>query len=343
MSLVMKVDGDRWRNHLRSVVASSPGIIPVAKGNGYGFGVGRLARRAEWLGVPTLAVGTYEELEQAISRFPGDLVVLTPWRPYLPEAVAALGHPRVIHTVGRTPDLVALDGCRVVIEVATSMRRHGFAPEQIEEVLTATDRSRVEAISVHLPLPGAENAHEFARLLATLAPAARAHGITEVWVSHLSNDQLRAAATEGLTLRPRVGTQLWLGGPGAIEVEASVLDQHPIKRGETFGYRRRSAKAPGHLLIVSGGTAHGFGLESPAGSLSARDRAATIARGGLDAMGRVRSPFFIADHQAMFAEPPHMQSSMLFIPSDAPLAAPGETVRARVRHTATLFDRVEIS
>ena len=49
MSLVLKVDGDRWRAHLRSVVAQNPGIVPVTKGNGYGFGLHRLARRAQWL------------------------------------------------------------------------------------------------------------------------------------------------------------------------------------------------------------------------------------------------------------------------------------------------------
>ncbi|MGN6723660.1 MAG: alanine racemase [Marmoricola sp.] len=342
MSLVMKVDGDRWREHLRSVAASSPGIIPVAKGNGYGFGVGRLARRAEWLGVETLAVGTYDELDQATSRFPGDIVVLTPWRPYLPSAVAALEDPRIIHTVGRMTDLTAVEGHRIVIEVATSMLRHGFAVDDLAPALEAAHRSRVEAISIHLPLPGVENAAELARILEVVGPAAQAHGVTQVWVSHLSNEQLRSASADGLTLRARIGTQLWLGDPAAITVEASVLDQHPISRGDLFGYRRRSAKGSGHLLIVSGGTAHGIGLEAPAGSLTTRDRAARVARGGLDALGRVRSPFFIEDHQAMFAEPPHMQSSMLFIPDGAPLVAPGGVVRARVRHTATTFDRVEI-
>lgn len=343
MSLVMKVDGDRWRDHLRAVAASSPGIIPVAKGNGYGFGVGRLARRAEWLGVETLAVGTYDELGQATSRFPGDIVVLTPWRPYLPAAVSALEDPRVIHTIGRMTDLAMVRGHRIVIEVATSMRRHGFEAHDLAAALDVAEGSRVEAISIHLPLPGAENAAELARLLDVIGSAASARGVREVWVSHLSDEQLRSALTNGLTLRPRIGTQLWLGDPGAITVEASVLDQHPISRGDVYGYRRRTAKASGHLLIVSGGSAHGIGLEAPAGSLTARDRAARVARGGLDALGRVRSPFFIGDHQALFAEPPHMQSSMLFIPDRAPLVAPGDVVRARVRHTATQFDAVEIA
>ena len=73
MSLTLTVDGDRWRAHLLETVAQHPGIVPVAKGNGYGFGLGRLARRAQWLagrsaetGAPVdlVAVGIYDEIEQ---------------------------------------------------------------------------------------------------------------------------------------------------------------------------------------------------------------------------------------------------------------------------------------
>ena len=62
MALTLYVDGDRWRTHLTDVLTRNPGLVPVAKGNGYGFGLHRLARKAEWLGVDTLAVGTYDEL-----------------------------------------------------------------------------------------------------------------------------------------------------------------------------------------------------------------------------------------------------------------------------------------
>jgi hypothetical protein len=47
MSLTLHVDGARWREHLLTTVGHHPGIVPVAKGNGYGFGLGRLARRAQ--------------------------------------------------------------------------------------------------------------------------------------------------------------------------------------------------------------------------------------------------------------------------------------------------------
>ena len=75
------------REHLLAVARANPGIVPVAKGNGYGFGIGRLARRAQWLDdqlradvpparVDQLAVGTYIELPEAAPRFDGDLLVV---------------------------------------------------------------------------------------------------------------------------------------------------------------------------------------------------------------------------------------------------------------------------
>ena len=45
MSLTLSVDGERWRAHLRATAERFPGLVPVAKGNGYGFTTGRLARR----------------------------------------------------------------------------------------------------------------------------------------------------------------------------------------------------------------------------------------------------------------------------------------------------------
>jgi hypothetical protein len=118
---------------------------------------------------------------------------------------------------------------------------------------------------------------------------------------------------------------------------------HELRRGDTFGYRGRSAPRDGHLLVVSGGTAHGIGLEAPKGDSGLRARAAVAARGGLDAMGVTRSPFWVDGKQRVFAEPPHMQASMLFLPRDARVPEVGELVDARVRYTATTFDRVEVA
>ena len=193
---------------------------------------------------------------------------------------------------------------------------------------------------MHLPIAAGAHLAEVEQVLAEAGP-----GIGQIWVSHLTDDELgrlRAAHPE-LRVRPRIGTDLWLGDRDALRVTSTVLDVHPLRKGEAFGYRGRSAPKDGHLLVVSGGTAHGIGLESPMSGSGLRDRAATLARGGLDAVGKVRSPFWVDGEQRLFAEPPHMQASMLLLPVGAAVPAVGDLVDARVRYTATTFDRVEIA
>jgi hypothetical protein len=96
-------------------------------------------------------------------------------------------------------------------------------------------------------------------------------------------------------------------------------------------------------VVVSGGTAHGIGLEAPTGGASLKDRAARVAKGGLDAAGFVRSPYTIDGKQRLFGEPPHMQASMLFLPSGAHVPEVGDEVDVRVRYTATSFDETVVS
>jgi alanine racemase len=346
VSLTLTVDGDRWRTHLRAVAGAAPGLVPVAKGNGYGFTLGRLARKADWLGVDTLAVGTYEELPEVATRFPGDLLVLTPWRPFQPAPDPRVA-PRVVHTVSRPDDVGALlaaqPGARYVLELATSMRRHGMTAQQLWEVAERRGGGRPEGVALHLPLAtGSGHQREAERLLTDVVAAALP--ATAVWVSHLTPAELTTLRSSyaDLTLRPRIGTDLWLGDRQALRVTATVLDVHELKRGDAFGYRGRTAPRDGHLLVVSGGTAHGIGLESPMGESGLKARAAVAARGGLDAIGLTRAPFWVDGKQRLFAEPPHMQASMLWLPGDAEAPEIGDEVDARVRYTATTFDRVDI-
>ena len=202
------------------------------------------------------------------------------------------------------------------------------------EVLRRHPDARLEGIALHLPLAQGNHLGEVSRLL-TDAIAADC-GIATVWVSHLTDDELTTLRQQygDFAVRPRIGTQLWLGDRGALNVTATVLDVHPVDRGDIFGYRARTAPKSGHLLIVSGGTAHGIGLEAPTGESSIKARAATLARGGLDAVGFVRSPYSIDGKQRLFAEPPHMQASMLFLPSmeygDRTNPAASRPPRARV-------------
>lgn len=53
----------------------------MAKGNGYGLGLSRLAAEATRLGVDRIAVGSVFEVAAVAQAFPGDILVLTPWDP----------------------------------------------------------------------------------------------------------------------------------------------------------------------------------------------------------------------------------------------------------------------
>ncbi|MBD8871020.1 alanine racemase [Nocardioides donggukensis] len=353
MSLTLYVDRARFRANQQRVLERRPGLVPVAKGNGYGVSVETLAAEAAALGVDVLAVGTYDELPAAESAFPGSLLVLTPWRPF-GAADRASSDPRVIHTVSRPDDLARLldtePGARFVLEHVTSMLRHGMTATQLRELAEARSGSGddgrlegLEGVAFHLPMTGGSHLAEVRRLLTDVVAAGLP--TRTVFVSHLTDDELAALARDwpDFTIRPRTGTDLWLGDREALRARATVLDVHPVDRGAVYGYRGRSAPRAGTILVVSGGTAHGIGLEAPTGAGTVRARAAALARGGLDAVGLVRSPYSIGGKPRLFAEPPHMQASMLFLPAGAPVPEIGDEVDVRVRFTATSFDRVQFS
>jgi len=341
--VTLYVDGERWRAHLQRVRDAHPGIVPVLKGNGYGFGLERLAQRAAWLGVDTVAVGTYAEVAPVVQHFNGSVMVLTPWRPFEHKAVF---DTHVVHTVGRLDDLRALSARdakpRVVLERLTSMRRHGFSARDLRAAATHLDGVAVEGVAMHLPISQGSHLTEVHRLMTDVVAAGLP--TNRVYVSHLTDTEMASLRQSypDYEFRPRIGTALWLGDRDALRVRATVLDVHPVERGDVYGYRSRTAPAAGTILVVSGGTAHGIGLEAPTGGATLKDRAARIAKGGLDAAGFVRSPYTVDGKQRLFAEPPHMQASMLFLSHGARVPSVGDEVDVRVRYTATSFDETVI-
>ena len=343
MPLTLYVDGERWRAHLQRVRDAHPGIVPVVKGNGYGFGLERLAQRAAWLGVDTVAVGSYAEVAPVVQHFHGSVMVLTPWRPFEHKAVF---DTHVVHTVGRLEDLRALAARegrpRIVLERLTSMRRHGLSARDLREAAAHLDGVAVEGVAMHLPISQGSHLTEVNRLMTDVVAAGLP--TNRVYVSHLTDTEMTSLRQSypDYEFRPRVGTALWLGERDALRVRATVLDVHPVERGDVYGYRSRTAPAAGTILVVSGGTAHGIGLEAPTGGATLKDRAARIAKGGLDAAGFVRSPYTVDGKQRLFAEPPHMQASMLFLSHGARVPSVGDEVDVRVRYTATSFDETVI-
>jgi hypothetical protein len=343
MSLTLYIAAPHWRGHMGEFCKRQPGLVPVIKGNGYGFGNARLATEAKGLGVDTVAVGEPEEVAEVGQVFGGDVLVLAPWQASCAEPDAGDLSARLLRTVSDLDTLEALakrgDRPRVVIEVMTSMHRHGIQPADLPAVVRLLPRVSCEGIALHLPMNG--DHYDFAAgvlgMVRDVAPA-----IDTAWVSHLGTDDIErlAAALPDLRVRPRVGTALWLGDRTALQARATVLDVHRMARGTPYGYRQRRARSRGTLVIVSGGTAHGIGLEAPkaASGLVARGKVAAI--GGLAATGYALSPFHVAGRQRWFAEPPHMQVSMIWLPSRVPPPERGDELDVDVRMTITAFDRI---
>ena len=83
MTFSLNVQAAKFRSHLVSVMngyaSAGAELVPVIKGNGYGFGRGQLAAEASRLGCNRIAIGTVWELGQSLADFSGEILVLEPF------------------------------------------------------------------------------------------------------------------------------------------------------------------------------------------------------------------------------------------------------------------------
>jgi Alanine racemase, N-terminal domain len=346
--VTLRLDGERWREHLRTVAGATPDIVPVIKGNGYGFGLRRLAEESATLGADTIGVGIPSEVSIVREAFPGDVVILNPWDAPGNLARELAKEPSVITTVSRLGDLKLLaasgDRPRVLVEVLTSMRRHGISLDQLGQVAPFLPDVRFEGWTIHLPLHTDGRYAEAERL----GHAALATAPGTLWFSHLPPEETVAVARQlggadagPVPVRQRVGTRLWLGDKTSRSTTATVLDVHEIKRGERAGYRQRICPADGWIVVVAGGTSHGIGMEAPTSAKTVRHRAIAFATGSLAAAGLALSPYTINGKKRWFLEPPHMQSSQVFLPRKERPPRIGQEVPVELRLTTATVDCVE--
>lgn len=302
MTIRLTVDRTRWWTHVTDVVAGVSGLVPVVKGNGYGFGRGELAALAAGLS-PLLAVGTMHEIQ----GLPDGVVpiVLTP-------TLRAPADTRPVLTVGSHAHIDALRGWggRVVVKLESDMHRYGGGIELVGEAQRAG--LRTVGVAIHPPIAGDDDAHrdQIVRRLPEIDPS------LDVWVSHLAPDTYESLPTSH-RYKLRLGTYLWHGDRGALRLEADVIDTKPVTGGTRVGYRQVEAPGDGTLVMVGAGTANGV---------------ATLDGG--------RSPFHHRRERLTLVEPPHMHTSMLFVPDGEPVPAVGDWIDLQRPLTATTVDEL---
>jgi alanine racemase len=303
VTITLSVRTALWRSHVARIVNAVDGLVPVVKGNGYGFGRVALARLAAEF-TDTVAVGTVHELD----GLPAELhpVVLTPTLrpPETTDPILTVGAPEHVDALGDWSG-------RVIVKLASSMRRYGRGPELIDTARTAG--LDVVGVSIHPPLAGRPDDHrlDVERAIADVDPS------VPVWVSHLDADNY-AALPPTHRYRLRLGTSLWHGDKSFLHLGTDVLDVRPVRAGQPAGYRQHPVAADGHLVMIGAGTANGV---------------TELADG--------RSPFHHQRRRLALHEPPHMHTSMVFVAAGEPVPGIGARVDLQRPLTTTLVDEYE--
>jgi len=348
MTLSLTIDKKLWFKHLQQEIsdfsANNISLVPVIKGNGYGIGRNRLAKVCEELKISTIAVGTVYEINEVIDANFKNILIMDPIESQDIDSYKEyekFDKNKTTLTVSSLKNINKFIDSALVIEGLTSMNRFGLNKSDLNQVKS----HKIQGLSLHLPIDST-NKSKLSEVRSWLK-AYQEHctnGAKVVWLSHLSNKDLKGLALEfpAFEFNLRMGTKFWLGNQKAFKIESTVLEVHEPMSG-TFGYRQRKIDDNHRLLVVSGGTAHGVGLQAPRSNTSLKQRVTAALVGILEAFNLSLSPFVIKGKQRWFAEPPHMNVSMLKISKKISSPIVGEKIVVQLRMTTTNFDSVNIN
>ena len=313
MTLRLTVNRQAWLDHVRLTASQHETVLPVVKGNGYGFGRPILFEQAAHL-ADHVAVGTvYEATDVPPSLTP---VVLTPAGTHLPSSLSA----HAVLTVGSLDHVAALRSHNwqgsVLIKLQSTMQRFGVAGNELAALQSACTNASLNVVgwSIHPPLnnDNQDRSGEVSCWMELL------HDNLPVYISHITAEQIGSLRSQfpNRTFVSRLGTSLWLGDKSMMKLTAEVLDVHAVDGG-TAGYRSTALPGSGHIVIVGAGSAHGVSEIVGAGS-----------------------PFHFAQQRVALVEPPYMHSSMLFVPVGQPVPRAGERVDVQQPLTRVSADTI---
>ena len=348
MTLSLNVDNNLWTNHIKSVLntfsINNSEVTPVIKGNGYGIGKQNLAKKAKELGMQNIAVGTVFEAKTVLEQGISQVLIMDPVKDIDELAfkeLPTLNPSSILLTISCLKDAQNVGKTPVVIEGITSMSRFGLGINELSNI----SNLNIKALSLHLPIENSAKGKvseisDWINAYQTHCPSAD----KVIYLSHVSESELKSLTSKfsDFKFKLRIGTKLWIGDLKAFQIKSTVLEVHePVTHN--FGYRQRGITNKHRLVIVSGGTAHGIGLQAPRSNVTLKQRLVAILSGVLEAFDYSLSPFVINGKQRWFAESPHMNVSLLKLPANSAVPKVGSTVSAQVRMTTTNFDCVVIN
>jgi alanine racemase len=325
MSLQLRVQRGAWYRHVEDTLNRFGGpevVIPVVKGNGYGFGRSALVRRVYDIGghhfgaVFGVAVGTVHEAA-GFAGAVSPMTVLTPEIGALPPHLAA----DTVLTVGSRAQVMNLarQGWEgpVVVKLQSSMRRYGVDPAEFAPVVNLVNRAgcRVVGHGLHLPLAGddAQRVAEIEQWIPYLDPE------IPVAISHVEPEtfaDLRDRFGEYRWMI-RLGTRLWHGDKSMLHLGATVVERYGVTAGDRVGYHATPCPVDGEVVVVAAGSAHGVAPHTDGAS-----------------------PLHFGRKRLLLVEPPHMHTTLALVAQGDPCPEVGERVDVQCPLTRVDVDEV---
>ncbi len=300
MTVRLAVHESQWQSHVQQTASQMPDIVPVVKGNGYGFRRWNLMPVAGQLG-NEIAVGTVYEARDLPSH--ARAIVLTPTLTAPPSNMSS----NTVLTVGSLHHVVALERFQwtgdVMVKLRSSMHRYGVSVSELPQILDACRGTRlnVHGYSIHPPLQSEMKS----RVKEIVTWAQHLSAETPLYLSHLDSSAYATLCQmlPDRKLKIRMGTELWHGDKSMMRLSTDIIDHHSVEPGETAGYKQIPISSPGEVVMVGAGTAHGVSL-----------------------LENGRSPYHYQRQRLNLLEPPHMHTSMLLVARGRPIPAIGEWI-----------------
>lgn len=340
MTLFLEVKTGAFRNHLNKTLKDYQELVPVIKGNGYGFGLANLAIESKRLKLQIICVGTVFEAIKLEKIFDGKILVLEPFNKKDASSAAAwkILDKSFIKTISSLDSGFDFKS-PFLVEGRTSTNRFGIARESMHQ-LGELDNPNLQGLALHLPIATPKKS-KIEQILFWIEKWEQLSQNKNIWLSHISVvelQQLKKVKPE-FNFKTRVGTELWLGDKSFISARALVLAV--LNGNNSAGYTQKKLAKNKRLIVVSGGTANGIGLNSDKTIKSFKDRLKVLALALLAAFGKNRAPYLIDKKATYFFEPAHMNVSLLAVSRANNEVKVGDTVELQVRFSTTNFDVIK--